>query len=856
MTVAIETMQAAGGDRLAVVAVGADFPGCQTLNGFYKAIYAGADLTQPAAGWKPFGSMKRAAESAARAAANLELGLLMIGPAGELNRVRSLVTGPVVDYAGYSEPLPAMLVQAHEWLEAQVVQAVLIAGGSISSAAGANAPAFGFDQAVMGSRPGSGAVGLVLMRLSDAQRRNQPVLGVIDALTYYCASRPVVGSGQKAPDAQMIQACATAALLQGGVLPAQVGILEALASGEAGLDEVEIRGLNAAYREPRLSTLLGSLRAQTGWLEGCNGLASLARAAVCLAYQVRPGTRGWSGPKHASLWAGSSFYVLPESLTWFQPAGPMGRRAAVSALGKDGSCAHLLLAEAEMKHPAEAQPSTGRDTPRVHRSGEAQPSTGCDTPRARRSGEAVMRDAGQTLLMVGGATAAEIVRDLEVIKTRLENGEALEELALQAYTRVNAAAQAQLAVILAHHSAEALRELDYALRGLPTAAEKGSEWQTPLGSYYTPRPLGGNSPVAFVYPGAFNSYLGAGKDLFALFPAMQNRLAQIAPVGSVLCEEQLYPRSLTPLAKDQMDRLEAALLDDAFSMMSSGLSLSVVQTMVFRDIFQVQPASAFGYSLGENSMLFSMGVWGDGEATSQRLHNSPLFRTRLAGPQNAVREHWGLPAQSAVKGGEELWGNFLLMAAVERVEQALVTEPRVYLTHINTPRQVVIAGDPAACRRVIEGLKCSSLRAPFNYVLHCQVMESEFAALYDLHRWPVREKPAARLYSAADDQPFQWTEAEVARAVARDLCSRLDFPRLIETVYADGARIFIELGAGSNCSKWIEDTLRGRPFLSMSANRKGVDDTSAILRVLARLASHRAAVNLDPLFIGQVNSYG
>jgi acyl transferase domain-containing protein len=134
-------------------------------------------------------------------------------------------------------------------------------------------------------------------------------------------------------------------------------------------------------------------------------------------------------------------------------------------------------------------------------------------------------------------------------------------------------------------------------------------------------------------------------------------------------------------------------------------------------------------------------------------------------------------------------------------------------------------------------------------------MESEYDALYDLHRWPVREKPAALLYSAADDRPFQWNEADVARATARDLCSRLDFPRLIETAYAGGARIFLELGAGSNCSKWIEDTLRGRSFLSMSANRKGVDDTSAILRVLARLASHRAAVNLDPLFALQVKSY-
>jgi PfaB family protein len=161
---------------------------------------------------------------------------------------------------------------------------------------------------------------------------------------------------------------------------------------------------------------------------------------------------------------------------------------------------------------------------------------------------------------------------------------------------------------------------------------------------------------------------------------------------------------------------------------------------------------------------------------------------------------------------------------------------------------VVIAGDPAACRRVIEGLKCSSLRAPFNYVLHCKAMESEYQALYDLHYWPVRQAKQVTMYSAADDQPFDLSEAGIARAVAHDLCTRLDFPRLIETVYAEGARIFIELGAGGNCAKWVEDSLRGRPCLSISANRKGVDDATAILRVLARLASHQAALDLSPLF--------
>ena len=178
-------------------------------------------------------------------------------------------------------------------------------------------------------------------------------------------------------------------------------------------------------------------------------------------------------------------------------------------------------------------------------------------------------------------------------------------------------------------------------------------------------------------------------------------------------------------------------------------------------------------------------------------------------------------------------------------------QARFQLTTIVSVRrngQVVIGGDPPACRRVIEALKCSSLRAPFDYVLHCAAMQSEYDAIVAIHSLSVVDRPTARLYSAAEDKPFVLNEAEIAHAIAKDLCSMLDFPRLVETAYGDGARCFIELGAGSNCAKWVDEILRGRPCLSVSANRKGTDDASAIFRVLARLWSHHIRINVAPLY--------
>ena len=84
--------------------------------------------------------------------------------------------------------------------------------------------------------------------------------------------------------------------------------------------------------------------------------------------------------------------------------------------------------------------------------------------------------------------------------------------------------------------------------------------------------------------------------------------------------------------------------------------------------------------------------------------------------------------------------------------------------------------------------------------------------------------------------------------IAYELCHCLDFPRLIQQAYQDGARIFIELGAGSNCARWVNDTLQGQPHAAYAINRKGVDDHTSILRLVARMLSQQVPLNLSVLY--------
>jgi len=189
------------------------------------------------------------------------------------------------------------------------------------------------------------------------------------------------------------------------------------------------------------------------------------------------------------------------------------------------------------------------------------------------------------------------------------------------------------------------------------------------------------------------------------------------------------------------------------------------------------------------------------------------------------------------------------MASPDAVSHELASEMKVYITHINTPRQVVIGGDPESCRRVISNLKCTSLQAPFDYALHCKAMESEYESIRTLHTWPVSKQPGMKLYSSANYDEFPLEQQGIAHQIAYGLTHKLDFPRLVNKAYDGGAKIFIELGAGSNCARWVDECLKEKPHAAISINRKGVDDQTAILQLLAKLVSHQVPLDLTRVFV-------
>ncbi|MBE9006345.1 type I polyketide synthase [Fortiea sp. LEGE XX443] len=710
-------------------------------------------------------------------------------------------------------------------VDAVLVGAVELAGNSASvllrnqvSPVNTGVNTLSYDRQANGWMVGEGAAAIVLQLHETAIQQNNRIYAVIDGISLVEKTKSQIYSIPTAIDAAAVtQACQQAFVLA-DIKPTDVNYLEVTGSGIPLQDESEIQGLHQAYRtsESSLSCALGSAKANVGHTYAVSGLVSLVKTALCLYRRYIPAVPQWSSPKMPEVWQNTPFYVATESKPWFLERGATKRIAAVNGMEVDGSYAHLILSEelGQQKHSNK-----------------------------------YLKEIPYYLFAIAADDCSSLLEQIHTLQQTITDCSSLAAAANQTFVAFQKHQTATYALaILGRNQDELMREIQRAVQGISVAFETGKDWKTPVGSYFTAKPLGKDHHIAFVYSGSFSAYVGIARYLFRLFPQIYDDLVNRGVYNrAASIEKLLYPRSLTKISKRQLEIIEQKLIDDPVTLLEFEICFTGFMTAILGDYFQIKPQSAFGYSLGETSMMFAQGVWTNFEQTSKILNSSSLFKTRLSGPKNAVREYWRLPLQQKIQE-DNLWCNYVLLCPIFRVQEAIKAEKKVYVTLINTPEEVIISGEPQACQRVIENLKCNAYPTPIKHVIHCEPMRSEYDELVQINTLPIQNLSNTIFYSAAEYKPMTLDSHSIGHNIAQTLCQELDFPRLVNCVYNDGSKIFIEVGIGGNCSRWIDKILQKKEHFAVSLNQRGIDDHVSIIRALAKLLSHRIEMNLSPLY--------
>ena len=307
----------------------------------------------------------------------------------------------------------------------------------------------------------------------------------------------------------------------------------------------------------------------------------------------------------------------------------------------------------------------------------------------------------------------------------------------------------------------------------------------------------------------------------------------------MLHREHLWPagRALTGTGS-----VEAAadwpLYRDIVAQAEATVSLAYVWTHLLQTKFDLRPSMALGYSLGELAMFAACGCWQQPQELSARFRQWPSFRERLAGEMTLLQSS----PQTADIAADE-WLNCLVQITGPIPDDLGSPGSRVYVTHLNTARELVLAGRD---RDVTAWLSRHGVRGqplPSRLIYHCEPVAAEAATLQMLFELPVANRPAIDFVSMSPYGRVPHDAKSIGRTLVNTAVHTVDWPQIVTAAHQRGAQVFVEIGPRNSCTSWTQSILAGQPHLATSMDRKGLDVATSLTRLFAQLLSHRVSIS-------------
>jgi acyl transferase domain-containing protein/phosphopantetheinyl transferase len=655
-----------------------------------------------------------------------------------------------------------------------------------------------FDAAADGTLLAEGVGIVVLKRLDDAVAASDRIYAVLKGIGQSSDGK---GMGMLAPRLEGEILAIERAYEDAGFEPDGLGLMEAHGTGIPLGDRTEISALREIFGArdgdlPRIA--LGTIKSQIGHCIPAAGIAGLIKAVLALHYRVLPPTICDDVSPTIGIDA-TKFYINSETRPWIASRGTR-RRAGVNAFGFGGINSHAVLEEAP-------EPADG------------------------------VRPAylAAELLVLSAADPDQMVAAIDTLRGNLGGPLAQQPLAAvaAALAAKDLAGPVRLAVV-----AEDLADLAAKLgRARERIIAGSAQFQLRSGIYCSDEVRDGK--IAFVFPGEGSQYEGMFGDMLEAFPEARQWFdfwdgLYSAERGDRPSESVFpAPKGLSAATKE---RLEKNLFGIEMGSESAFVASHALHAVMQR--LGVVPDIVVGHSSGEHVALAAAGAlsWKDWDELEIQIGDlKRLFHA--------------MEKSSEVSGGA-----LLTVGAVPRQQVlALAEEAQIHVALDNCEHQMVLYGqrsqlDLIAAQLGAQGGLCAFL--PFNRPYHTPLFAPN-ADLEVIYRSFDFRTPKIPLYSCATAAPMPSTPDQIRELVAGQWRSRVRFTETIERMYADGVRIFVEIGASANLTGFIDNVLRGKDALAVALDSRRRSSLVQLLHGLGRLWSAGVTVDVAKLFDGR-----
>ena len=683
-----------------------------------------------------------------------------------------------------------------------------------------------FDARANGFVMGEGSGALALKRLSDAIRDGDAIQAVIRGVG---ASSDGRGKGITAPSTRgQIQAVGRA-YQQAGYSPSTVQLIEAHGTSTVVGDATELASLATAFAgTPTGRTVaVGSIKSQIGHLKAAAGIAGLLKAIYAVNEAIIPPSAGFETPNATVDWDTNPFYVPTSSTPW-ETGGQHPRRAGVSSFGFGGTNFHCALESYDAVY---------------HRSIAEE----FDTRRAAwlNPGAAETESAASythnELKAIEGSVLLVNAPDLESLKSTLKQQRA----SLCSGPNFDTDPQAKrLSVALPEASrsyrAEGVRcaivasdwaQLEKRFDLLEASIDDRSKWDflsKQMVMISDGPTLPAEAKVAQLYPGQGSQYVGMTLDLSKRYGCIQDTWEEAdRTMVNVLDGETLSGFVLREnLTAEERKEAEFKLMQTEYTqpaMLTADLGLYRLLKA-----HGLEPDMVAGHSLGEYAALMVAGILDfDGALRAVAARGTEMGSVDVP--------DCGIMAS--------------VTAPFEQIQAVLDAEAGyVIAANKNSPKMTVIAGETEPMKRVMaafdsKGMPCIQLQT--SHAFHSRIVAPANEPLrrflegleIRLPMIPITANLDGGWYPNSVPPGGEVTEAVLAK-LAPQMANAVEWTAQMETMYASGARLFVEVGPKRALALFAEQILEGRPMVVANTNHP---KAGGIASFHAALAIHALA---------------
>jgi|GEM_PF-2551094 len=337
------------------------------------------------------------------------------------------------------------------------------------------------------------------------------------------------------------------------------------------------------------------------------------------------------------------------------------------------------------------------------------------------------------------------------------------------------------------------------------------KYESKRGSYFTANPFGKEAKIAYMNPPGSAQHMLLFYEMLMLFPRYRNA----------------YSTFINTKFFIDMDEL-----DYRFGRFAMELCMIGLVDHIAKHRLGITPDILTGASLGEIATLFAYDLI---DTDLQSGLNEPVMKLLRSFRDTYVYT----PFEMGVK---------YVKADIKAIHQAVDETENIYVLLEASPEGAFISGKATDIEQFLEKNRFMAWTLDLDSAIHTPHVEQFYDQIYEAALQCenlFREDLDLKVYSTYYKKPVENTIEAIAEFAAAILVKPCDFHGLLELLYEEGNRIFIDMSTGGTCLAWAQETFSDRDTLAFSIYPSFIDARGSLLKTYAKLLSNQANINVE-----------